>query len=459
MPMMPTYDFETEADAIKRKQAIADAMQASALRPMEMPTQPGVKVSPIAVLGKMLEGYVANKRQDALKDERTALSQRYGDELKSGMEQYYKTMQGYETPSMALAPNEDGSPQMVKVPGDRKKAIFDALASNHPVLRDLAMSQLKEEGKDQLTPKDLLSIATPESVLANPANPAAWKPKRDLKAFAPGEVLLDSSGNYATPGNPSGQQPFGLKTIGGDLYQTSATGYKKLDNAPKVTVNNAVNMGDNALMKKLGESTAELIDGARKGKQQAQQTQFTANRLEELNNKGVFSGPTANIATTLGAFAQTLGVPVDQNKLGRSEEYNAILAQQVSKVLTAGNGVGRSMTDEDRKRFEAQFPQLISTPKGRQQIIGMLRDSAAQDMQYANQVEANLRKNYPEAARLWDVAPTNVGFPTPAKAKAGVPGPLPPVTPAKAGVPGPLPPVAPLPPIPLDQYLKNFGGR
>ncbi len=437
MPMTPTYDFETEADAIKRKQAIADALQQAALQPLQMPTQPGVKLSGVNVLAKLLEGYVAGKKSDEAKSERTALSQRYGDELKSGMEQYYKTAQGYEAPSMVLAPNEDGSPQMTKVPGDRKKAIFDALASNHPVLRDLAMQQLKEEGKNQLTPKDLLSIATPESVLANTANPAAWKPKRELKAFAPGEVLLDSSGNYATPGNPSGQRPFDLKTIGGDLYQTSATGYKKLDNAPKVTVHNAVNMGDNALMKKLGESTAELINTARTGKQQAQQIQFTANRLEELNNKGVFSGPTANVATTLGAFAQTLGVPVDQNKLGRSEEYNAILAQQVAKVLTAGNGVGRSMTDEDRKRFEQQFPQLVSTPQGRQQIIGMLRNSAAQDLQYANQVEANLRKNYPEAARLWDVAPTNVGFPNPANAGGSGPG----------------------TPIPLDRYLKNFGGQ
>ena len=301
----------------------------------------------------------------------------------------------------------------------------------------MAIQQLKEEGKNQLTPKDLLSIATPESVLADTANPATWKPKRELKAFAPGEVLLDSSGNYATPGNPSGQQPFDLKTIGGDLYQTSATGYKKLDNAPKVTVHNAVNMGDNALMKKLGESTAELINNARTGKQQAQQMQFTANRLEELNNKGVFSGPTANVATTIGAFAQTLGVPVDRSKLGRSEEYNAILAQQVAKVLTAGNGVGRSMTDEDRKRFEQQFPQLVSTPQGRRQIIGMLRNSASQDMRYANQVEANLRKNYPEAARLWDVAPTNIGFPTPVNAGGSGPG----------------------NPIPLDQYLKNFGGK
>lgn len=440
--MMPTYDFEAEADAIKRKQAIADALQQSALAPMQMPTQPGVKLSGVNVLAKLLEGYVARKKSDEAKADRTALSRRYSDELKSGVEQYYKTMQGYEAPSLALAPNADGSPQMVKVPGDRKKAIFDALASNHPVLRDLALQQLKEEGKNQLTPKDLLSIATPESVLANIANPAAWKPKRELKAFAPGEVLLDSSGNYATPGNPSGQPPFGLQTIGGDLYQVSPTGYKKLDNAPRVNVTNTINTGDNALMKKLGESTADLINAARTGKQQAQQMLFTANRLEELNNKGVFSGPTANIATTLGAFAQTLGVPVDQNKLGRSEEYNAILAQQVAKVLTAGSGVGRSMTDEDRKRFEQQFPQLVSTPQGRQQIISMLRNSAVQDLQYANQVEANLRKNYPEAARLWDVAPTNVEFPQPVVGEGPVAG------------QAPSPTV-----IPLDQYLKNFGGR
>lgn len=442
MPMLPTYDFETEADAIKRKQAIADAMQASALQPLELPTQPGVKLSGVNVLAKLLEGYVAGKKSDEAKADRTALSQRYSDELRSGVEQYYKTLQGYEAPSMAFAPTEDGTPRMVQVPGDRKKAIFDALASNHPVLRDLAMQQLIEEGKGQLTPKDLLGLATPESVLGNINNPAAWKPKREFKAFAPGEVLLDAAGNYATPGNPSGQPPFGLQTIGGDLYQVSPTGLKKLDNAPKVNVTNTINTGDNALMKKLGESTADLITAARAGKQQAQQMMFTADRLEKLNKEGVFSGPTANIATTLGAFAQTLGVPVDQEKLGRSEQYNAILAQQVAKVLMAGSGVGRSMTDEDRKRFEQQFPQLISTPQGRQQVIEMLRNSAAQDIQYARQVEENLRKNYPEAARLWDVAPTNVEFPQPVVGKGPVAG------------QAPSPTV-----IPLDQYLKNFGGR
>lgn len=392
MPMMPTYDFETEADAIKRKQAIADAMQASALRPMEMPTQPGVKVSPMAVLGKMLEGYMANKRQDALKDERAALSQRYGDELRSGMEQYYKTMQGYEAPSMAMAPGADGTPQMVKVPGDRKKAIFDALASNHPVLRDLAMSQLKEEGKNQLTPKDLLSIATPESVLANTANPAAWKPKRDLKAFAPGEVLLDSSGNYATPGNPSGTKPFDLQNIGGDLYQTSATGFKKLDNAPKVNVNaSPVIMGQKAGMeawsKKAADTVTDMADSAR----QSVKLMSQLNQMEALTRGGTAAGPLADAAVFVSGLANQAGIKVDPTKLANSQAFNSV-ATQAWAALMQQNGGARGLVKEESEKLAQSLPSLVQTPQGRAQIIATLRQAAAQNIADAKQASTEYAK-------------------------------------------------------------------
>jgi len=436
--MMPTYDFETEADAIKRKQAIADAMQASALRPMEMPTQPGVKLSGVNVLAKLLEGYVAGKKSDEAKSERSALSQRYGDELRSGMEQYYKTMQGYEAPSMAMAPGEGGTPQMVKVSGDRKKAIFDALASNHPVLRDLAMSQLKEEGKSQLTPKDLLTISTPESVLANTNNPGAWKPKRELKAVAPGEVLLDSSGNFATPGNPGGTPPWQTTKIAGDLYQQSATGLKKLDNAPKVTNNislNPVMKGESKFMEQLGEDTGKMVTAARQAKQLGQQTLVMADRLTQLQQKGVFTGPTANIAVAASALADTLKLPGVREKLASSEEFKSLIGKQAAAALS-GPGGGK-MTDKDMELFLSQYPQLTNSSVGIPAIIQAVTTAAQQQIGYANQVETNLRKNYPEAARLWDVAPTNVGFPNPANAGGSGPG----------------------NPIPLDQYLQNFGGK
>ncbi len=440
MPMMPTYDFETEADAIKRKQAIADALQQSALAPLQMPTQPGVKLSGVNVLAKLLEGYVARKKSDEAKADRMALSQRYGDELKSGLEQYYKTMQGYEAPSLALAPNADGSPQMVKVPGDRKKAIFDALASNHPVLRDLALSQLKEEGKNQLTPKDLLSIATPESVLANITNPAAWKPKRELKAFAPGEVLLDSSGNYAIPGNPSGQQPFGLKTIGGDLYQTSPTGYKKLDNAPKVTVGGPIinlQKGQSKLFEGRAEAANKDLAEAEQVARAGQTVLSAVNRMRQVNN--TYQGPTAGIAMRIGQLAKAMGIPVDEKRLANSETFESESAQIWLQAMNLAGGA-RGLVKEESERIAQAVPSLIHTQQGREQLFAMLEARVKESQELVK-----LKQRAMQKAATADNP--NIYFEELANLGGGTVPPVPGNIPSNPG------------PIPLDQYLKNFGGQ
>lgn len=398
MPSIPTYDFETEADSLKRKQAIADAMQAGALQPLQLPSQPGVKLSGVNVLAKLLEGYVGGKKAEAVNQERTALSQRYGDELRSGMEQFYKTSQGYSEPSLALAPNADGSPQTVTVPGDRKKAIFDALASNHPALRELAMTQLKEEGKNQLTPKDLLGIATPESVLANTANPTAWKPKRELKAYSPGEVLLDSSGNYATPGNPSGKAPYDLQNIGGDLYQRSATGLKKLDNAPKVNVNaSPVIMGQKAGMEAWSKAAAGTVTDLAESARNSTKLLSQLNQMEALTRGGTAAGPLADASVFIAGLANQAGLKVDPAKLANSQTFNSV-ATQAWAALMQQNGGARGLVKEESERLAQSLPSLVQTPQGRAQIIATLRQAAAQNISDAKQASTE----YAQALRADD---------------------------------------------------------
>ena len=410
MANLPTFDFETEADAIKRKQAIADALQQSSLAPMQMPTTPGARLSPLNGMAKLLEAYVAGKKGDEAKAERGALSQRYGDELRTGMEQYYKTSQGYDAPSMVAQPGGDGTPQSIRVPGDRKKAIFDALASNHPVLRDLAMKQLAEEGKNQLTPKDLLGIATPESVLANTANPASWKPKRELKAVAPGEVMIDAAGNFAEPGNPRGTAPWQTRTIGGDLYQQTATGLKKLDNSPKVNVNtNVVNKGEGKFMEGLGTKTADDVMTAKAAKVEAQRTLQTVAKLEALDAQGVYSGPQANLVMTLGSFADGLGMRVDSKKLGTSQAYQGEVMGQLANQLTGS--LARSTTDKDMEILKAPLPQLLNTAEGRAALRRQMAAKAQEKIAYADAVQANLEQEFPEAGRMLRVTPGNVAVP------------------------------------------------
>ena len=56
--------YTGEQQAMDRRRRMAEAMQQQALAPIEMPTVPGVRVSPYAGLAKMLQAYVAKRNID-----------------------------------------------------------------------------------------------------------------------------------------------------------------------------------------------------------------------------------------------------------------------------------------------------------------------------------------------------------------------------------------------------------
>lgn len=399
------FDYDIEKENLARRQAVLAAMQQQSAGDLPAVTVGGMGAAPSlgSVLGALGQQFVAAKGLKDLDTSRSELAQRYKDELKSGFDQYFKTSEG--------GVGEDGQP----IAGDRRKAVFDALASGHPVLREFAQQQLSNQGKGALTAKDVLPYIDPRQIPAIAGGDlTGFKPKAPELKEVGGVVYDPTTRNMVQLGGPKPQQ----MVRDGDLYeQNPSTGqWKKLDNAPKITTTvnaNPVIQGESAFMKKLGEQSAENVVSAQKAKTQAQHTMGVATKLETLDKQGIFDGPTANIATTLGAFANTLGLPVDQSKIGRSEQYNATLATEIAKVLTSGAGVGRSMTDEDRKAFEKQFPQLVNSPQGRQQIVGMLRQAAQQDIQYADEVQRNLHQTMPEASKLYNLAPSNVNYPQP----------------------------------------------
>lgn len=404
---VPTFDYETQAANIARKRKIVEAMQASAMQGVQQPQQAGVPVATTQLLAPMIKAYMAKKRGEKLDTEQADLTSRYAGDLKTGMEAFARTSQGYHVDQMGGVPAAD-------VAGDPKAAVLQALSSTHPVLQNLGMEMLKEQAKGALTAKDLAGMATPESVLKNPNNQKSWLPQRKLTEVQPGVPLVDTGGNFATPGpQPSGEPAFKTTTINGDLYQETPTGLKKLDNAPKTTVNTTVQNGDNAFDKTMGELNAKQIDEALKTASTAQQTLDVVGKLRAIDKQGVFSGPTANIAQGLGAFAQTLGIPVDAEKLARGQGYNAILSQQIASYLTAGAGVGRSLTDSDRQALEKQFPQLINTPEGRQKIFGILEDAANKRIAFGGQLRKNLQEQFPELHRQISVMPSATDFNSP----------------------------------------------
>jgi len=384
----PTYDYETEQSDIARRQKVADAMLGGALSPIDLPQQTGPvasRVSPLAIIAKMAQAKVAGDSSEALKKEKAALGERYKTDLSSGVEEYLRNLEGYEAPSAPM----EGAP-MEKVAGDPRKAAINALASNHPVLQALGMEQMKK-------------LTTAQ--------------KRKVKEV--GGMLYDEDTLETVA--LGGAKPT-QKVMGGDLYeQNPSTGqWKKLDNAPKISVSNtntSVNKGETEFMKGVGKQNADAVAGAQARKQAGQRMLVLSDNLDKLEKSGVLSGPTANIAMSVGSFADSVGLSVDKQKLASSEAYQAQIAKEVAAVITSKEaGVGRSMSEGDRVMFEKQFPQLILSSGGRKQIVEKLRQTGIEDIKYADGVTKKVKEIYPEAANLMDIAPSTSPYPLDAPA-------------------------------------------
>lgn len=382
------YDYDVENADLLRRQKMVDAMQSGALQPLQMPTTPGARVSPLAVLQPILQAYLSAKMGERVKSDRTALTERYNNDLSEGMKRYYETANGGPVDQPAQGPMPDGSAVQGMItsqqPGNPRQAIADALASNHPVLKDFAMKQMAEQQKGAVTPKDLLPYAAPSSVLGNPNDPSTWKPKANLQEV--GGVVYDPESKAIIPLNgPAPQQ----KTVNGDLYELnpSTQQWKKLDNAPKVTTSVSLSptiAGQKAGMEAYWKGAGQKVDALGTIAAQATNNKQTISELRNLDKNGIFSNTQSGPATFLSNMGQGLGIPVDTNKLGNTETYNA-LTTELWQGLVSKYGGNRGVTAEEAKEIKKMLPLAANSPQARQQLFNILDNlSDRQITQYNN---------------------------------------------------------------------------
>jgi hypothetical protein len=422
--MMPTFNYETDSAQLDRRQRLVDALMQGTLQPIQAQTgTPGASTgmaSLVQGLAKIAQAYAGQKKQLGIDEERSQLRDRYQADAKAGAERFFD---GYSVqPGSARPAVEGNNPSAYVAPGvhdaqdsaqAKRKAIIEAMTSAHPMLQQLGQFGFKETMQKKEggpTAKDFLGYADQATLrqMAASAGLINFEPKRDIGTVD--NTIFDKGSLDVLKLN--GAAPQVTKGADGDLYKINqSTGNpSKLDTAPKINVHPSttiINKGESELMKILGKDTAEAIKASRQQKQAGERINAVVNQLEKLDQQGVFEGPQANIATKLGAFAASVGISVDKEKIGRSEAYTGQLAQEIARYLTAADGVGRSMTNEDREAIMAQFPQLVNSREGRQMIMGKLREAAKRDIDYNAQIEGSVRQRFPEAGRLLDVAPAN----------------------------------------------------
>lgn len=406
------YSYDPEEEDLRRRQAVLDALQQQAMKPLSPVQVGGMAAAPgwgAAIAGALLP-FVAERKSKALGKEREVLAQRRAEETRQGFEQFDKTSKGGWN---EVAGGEAGPPQFVA--GDRRKAIFDALAARSPMLRQFAAAQLANEGKDQLTVKDLLPHASGKSIPDMLARgTAGFKPKADYKEV--GGILYDPDELTAVElGGAKPQQT----VINGDLYELNpSTGQlKKLDNAPKISTNVSVGgpviAGQKAGSEAYFKGAAGKVEALGNQAGQASNVKQTIAEMRNLDSQGIFSNVTSGPATFLTNLGEAVGVQVDAKKLGNTETFNA-LTTDLWQGLVSKFGGNRGVTKEEALEIKKMLPLATSSPQARQQLYSILENVADRQIkQYQTADKAFSEAVYQDDPRVFSGGFTDVYNPAP----------------------------------------------
>lgn len=384
--------YSLRAEDLEKQKAVLDSMLTGNLAPLDLPQQGPVqaKINPMSLVLQALTGVAGEASKKRLAEEQQGLYKQYGEDKGKAMRSVLEAMQGGQTdPATGL--QSKVSPM---------EAIVQAMSSDFPEIQALGAAMMKSQAEGTITPKDLLTHANPNSIPAMlQQGVGGFQPKKDL-AFDDKFGWRDNNeGTFLPNAVPAPVN----KTINGSLMQQYPTGVLDMvDKAPHVNVTNqmpAAAQGETALAKALGEQNAKGITGLSEEIKQAKGTLALTADLETIN-PDMMEGPTAPAELFLSKLANSLGVQTDaaKVKMMASEQGDSVLSKEIATYLTAGGGVGRSLTDADRQKIEQQWGTLSNTREGRQQIINFLREKASRTIDDNNRTLDELGAGSPGTA-------------------------------------------------------------
>lgn len=403
----PTYDYETEQERLRRMMKIAEALQMSGMTPdggtefTPGPYSYAVKKSPLEPLAKIAQAYMGTKQVKNITDEQRELGQRYAADLRQGMEKFFNTSQGGITNSAGTDAPSQWYDDVAVQKADPRKAVIEALGSNHPVLRQLGMLQMEKMGKDGLTAKDVLPYADPASIPSMvTGGVAGFKPKKNIGEV--GGVVYDKDTMQVLE-LKGGYDPKQVIEINKDTYQVNPSTRKleKMDNAPKITnnvggatvINKGQAKGAETVFSERGKTVEELNKIARN----AQGMKQSLSEMKALDSQGIFSNVTSGPATFLSNLGQIAGVPVDVNKLSNTEAYNS-QAKDLWQGMIAKYGGNRNVTQTEATELKQLVPQATHSPEARQKLYSILERIADRQIEQATRSH----KNFMEAVQADD---------------------------------------------------------
>lgn len=401
MATQPTYNYEAEQAALLRQMKIAEAMQAAGMQgatPTEMVSGVAVRKSPLEGLAKVAQAYMGAKGIQDTQAKQKALGERYAADGKAGVQSLIEGLSvqpGEQAmPAGVMGPGENLTPQAAQ--GAKRKAVLEAVMSNHPVLKELGMVELKrlnEKPAGALTPKDLFDKASPDAqeAMARGGDPGQVFKALRAKPIEVGGMLVDPETKQIIKINGA---PPERVTIAGDLYEVnpSTMQLKKLDNATKVTTNvnaptTVISKGQIAGAEEWSKQAARVVTDLADKARASTKMLTSMNELEGLTKAGTVAGPLADAAVFMSGLAKQAGIPVDASKLANSQTFDSESTKMWADMMNSMGGA-RGLVKEESEKIARALPNLVQTPQGRGQIIALMRKAAEQQIQDAQKASA-----------------------------------------------------------------------
>lgn len=449
----------TQQGELARRRKLLEAMQG---QNMGTQIQGGGRGNAIGqALAKVATAYLLAQGGEKLAGEETANREQYQGALQNELGQYLDKRDGSGQMYLPGVPSvNQGTPnQTAAVPAsvmpafksaNPREAIVRAMTSQLPEMQAVGRADFAGLAKQQINPLDLLKLEgyDPKSKVVAALSGDASKLTGKREVHTAGDQIVDITQGRDPSVLFDAREKYGPdERVNGEVIQRAlGTGKAhQVANRPastNVSLNPTIK-GEDAFASQLGKDVAGEIKVARDAALQGYNTKATLTQLRAMEEKGIFSGPTANVATVVSNFANTLGIPVDSAKLANTQAYQQQIAKKIADVLTAGGGVGRSMTDEDRKAFMESLPTLLLSPQGRQYVFNQMDRDANIAIQRHKSMQERLNSNpqYKNWAGMLTINPIDdapglgVAPPQGAAVNQGA---------------------APQGAIPLDQYLQSL---
>jgi hypothetical protein len=345
-------DYESEAASLDKREAMLRAMMQGGLAPMETTQIGGVAGArhPLEAVAKIAQAYMAGRGIKSVDSKRQQMQGRYAADLRSGLDKF---LEG-STTQPGKQPDVTGNNPSAFVAGGqldeqgaamkRRQAIIEAMASNHPVLRQVGATAFSGLGKEQMSQKDWLGLADkfdPQSVLEaqRTGDTSRLRPKKQTHVVNNQIVQVDGSaaqplGDFGDKYSPVGRiatGPDGKPVIGQTDLRSGKANF-----APGggTTVNvDTQGTAEKAFAKGLAEERAKVITKSYEKAQGVPQTIATLDEAANALQAGIKSGQTAEVALVMSKLSKSFGLGEVDPSIANTEEFRAKMANSVLEIL------------------------------------------------------------------------------------------------------------------------------